>query len=62
VDPALRVVRQAEWNKPTWWPMALIVALLLVLAGVARRGYRARQRATALPVGGAAPLPVADPA
>jgi len=62
VDPALRVVKQAEWNKPTWWPMALIVALLLVLAGVARRGYRARQRATALPAGGAAPLPVADPA
>ena len=57
VDPALRVAKQAEWNKPTWWPMVLIAAALLALVWVARRGYRARQRATALPAGGSAPVP-----
>ena len=62
VDPKLRVAKQAEWNKPTWWPMVLLVALLLALVWIARRGYRARQRATALPAGGVAPRPMAEPA
>ena len=63
VDPALRVAKQAEWNKPTWWPMVLLIAsLLLALVWIARRGYQARQRATALPAGGRAPLPVAEAA
>ena len=26
VDPALRVAKQAEWNKPVWWPMVLLAA------------------------------------
>ena len=26
VDPPLRVAKQAEWNKPTWWPLVLLVA------------------------------------
>ena len=49
VDPALRVAKQAEWNKPVWWPMVLLVLALLGLVWSARRGYRARQRATAAP-------------
>lgn len=48
VDPALRARRQAEWNQPTWWPMVVLVAVLLALVGLARRSYRARQQATAL--------------
>jgi ABC-type transport system substrate-binding protein len=49
IDPALRVAKQAEWNKPTWWPMALLVLLVLGLVWIARRGYQARQRETAAP-------------
>ncbi|MGZ5240709.1 MAG: ABC transporter substrate-binding protein [Caldimonas sp.] len=55
VDPQLRVAKQAEWNKPTWWPIGVILALAVLLVLVARRGYQARQRATAVPVG---PRPV----
>ncbi len=54
VDPAVRVAKQAEWNKPTWWPIVLLAALILLLVWVARRGYQARQRETAVPV---RPLP-----
>ena len=58
VDPALRVEKQAEWNHPVWWPLVLLVLLALTPVWIARRGYLARQRATALPVGpGVAPRP-----
>jgi ABC-type transport system substrate-binding protein len=50
VDPAVRVAKQAEWNKPTWWPIVLLAALVLLLVWIARRGYQARQRETAVPV------------
>jgi ABC-type transport system substrate-binding protein len=50
VDPALRAQRQAEWNKPVWWPVLLAVPFLLWLAWVARRGYKARENVTAKPV------------
>jgi ABC-type transport system substrate-binding protein len=49
VDPALRVEKQAEWNQPVWWPMVLLLLALLAVVWGARRGYRARQRATAAP-------------
>ena len=61
VDPQLRVAKQAEWNKPTWWPVVLLVAFAFGLVWIARRGYQARQRATAVPVG-PAPLPAAEAA
>lgn len=61
VDPAVRVARQAEWNRPTWWPVVLLLAGLSGLVWIARRGYQARQRATAKPVG-TVPLPVAEAA
>lgn len=47
VDPALRAAKQAEWNAPVRWPLALIAAALLAAAWVARRGWRARETATA---------------
>ncbi len=59
IDPQLRVATQAEWNRPTWWPMVLLIAFVLGLVWIARRGYQARQRATAVPVG---PVPVPVPA
>ena len=48
VDPQLRARRQAEWNQPHWWPMLLIAAGALLLGWIARRGYWARERKTAL--------------
>jgi len=50
VDPAVRAKRQVEWNSPVWWPMVLVVPLLLLLVWVARRGYKMRERITAKPV------------
>jgi ABC-type transport system substrate-binding protein len=47
VDPALRVARQAEWNHPVWWPLLVLLAGMVALVWVARRGYRVRQQATA---------------
>ena len=49
VDPQMRVARQAEWNRPVWWPVLLLLVLLGTVIWLARRSYRARQRATALP-------------
>ncbi len=54
VDPAVRVEKQAEWNKPVWWPVLLMAAAVLALIALAWRGYRVRQRVTARPV--AAPV------
>ena len=60
VDPALRVAKQAEWNRPTWWPFLLLVALALALVWQARRSYQAKQRATAAPSSSSPkPLPAA---
>ncbi|MFG5406838.1 ABC transporter substrate-binding protein [Piscinibacter sakaiensis] len=47
VDPATRVALQAQWNRPTWWPMLGLVLALAGLVVLARRSYRARQLATA---------------
>jgi ABC-type transport system substrate-binding protein len=46
VDPQLRAQRQAEWNKPVWWPMLLLVPLVFWLAWIARRGFKAREQRT----------------
>ena len=47
VDAAQRSARQAEWNHPVRWPLALGAVLLLALAWGARRSYRRRETATA---------------
>jgi len=62
VDPVARVVRQAEWNKPTWWPILLLAAGALALVWVGRRSYRARQDATAKAAVPASPVTPAPPA
>ena len=60
VDAPLRARRQAEWNEPHVWPLVLIAALALVLAWIARRGFKARERQTAL-APAVAPVPAANP-
>jgi ABC-type transport system substrate-binding protein len=47
IDPALRVAKQAEWNKATWWPIGLLGLGVLGLVAVGWRSHSARQRATA---------------
>jgi len=47
VDPALRAARIAEWNRPIWWPVALIVLALALAVLPALRAYRRRERQTA---------------
>jgi ABC-type transport system substrate-binding protein len=47
VDPALRAAKQAEWNAPVRWPLALVAVAALALAWAARRSVRQRETATA---------------
>lgn len=47
IDPQLRVAKQAEWNKPTWWPIGLLGLGVLALVAVGWRSHSARQQATA---------------
>ena len=30
LDPALRVTRQREWNRPVWWPIIALAGILIV--------------------------------
>jgi ABC-type transport system substrate-binding protein len=57
VDPALRVRRQAEWNRPVAWPLALPALALLAALLAAWRGWRARENATASHAAGAGAAP-----
>ncbi len=47
IDPAMRTQKQAEWNKPTWWPPLLIVAVLALAVWGARQSFRRRERMNA---------------
>ena len=55
IDPKLRVAKQAEWNKPTWWPIGLLGVGVLALVAVGWRSHSARQQATARVRPGTAP-------
>jgi ABC-type transport system substrate-binding protein len=46
IDPVLRATKQAQWNRPLWWPLGVAALLLLLLAWAGRRSYLARERAT----------------
>jgi ABC-type transport system substrate-binding protein len=48
VDAPLRARKQAEWNPPHWWPLLLLAAAAAAFAWIARRGFKARERMTAL--------------
>jgi ABC-type transport system substrate-binding protein len=47
VDPQLRAAKIAEWNRPRWWPVALIVLAAFCAVVPAWRGYRRRERENA---------------
>jgi ABC-type transport system substrate-binding protein len=47
VDPQLRVQKIAEWNRPVWWPVVLIVLGLVAGVVPAFRAYRRRERENA---------------
>ena len=47
VDPALRVQKIAEWNRPVWWPVWSLFGLLLLAVIPAVRLWRRRERETA---------------
>ncbi len=47
VDAPLRTRKQAEWNRPHWWPLVLLALGVLALVWIARRGFVARERMTA---------------
>jgi len=47
VDPEMRARKQAEWNHPVRWPLALLALVLVALAWTARRSFKARETATA---------------
>ena len=47
LDPELRTRKIAEWNKPVWWPIPLIVFVLLAASVPAWFAWRRRERETA---------------
>ena len=47
VDPQLRATKIAEWNRPVWWPLALLVLVLIAACLPAVRAYRRHERETA---------------
>lgn len=44
VDSVLRAKKQAEWNKPKWWPLAVIATLLFAGTVPAVMTYRKKER------------------
>jgi len=51
LDTADRVRSLQDWNRPSYWPLALLAVCLLGMAAWAIRLFRARERLTALPDG-----------
>jgi ABC-type transport system substrate-binding protein len=47
LDVAERVRRQAEWNRPVWWPLGLGAACVVLVAVIGLRSYRRRERTNA---------------
>ena len=62
VDAATRAAKQAEWNAPVRWPMALLVLLIAAAVWGARRSFNARETATARRAAPVALPAAADPA
>jgi len=44
IDPQLRQKRRSEWNHPVVWPIAAVLAALLLVVTPAVRSYRRRER------------------
>ncbi|HMH18026.1 MAG TPA: ABC transporter substrate-binding protein [Burkholderiales bacterium] len=54
VDPMLRERMREEWNRPALWPLAAILAVLILGSLPAYVSHRRRERMAAKPVGAAA--------
>lgn len=48
IDPVLRANYQAKWNKPVYWPLAIVLLVFLCLLIPAYLIYRRIERSTAL--------------
>jgi ABC-type transport system substrate-binding protein len=46
VDAALREAKLAEWNRPLWWPLLLLIAVLGWFVWRTRASFQAREMAT----------------
>ncbi len=46
LDVPRRTAALADWNKPVWWPLALITAVLAAVVLIARRALQRRDRIT----------------
>ena len=46
IDPALRTEQRQAWNKPVWWPVVVIVGILVVGTLPAVATYRRKERGT----------------
>ncbi len=49
VDAALRARMRARWNRPMWWPVALLALAFALSAVPAVAAYRRRERRRAIP-------------
>ncbi len=47
IDPELREVRRAEWNRPVLWPIVLLVAAMIAVIAPAAIAWRRHERKTA---------------
>ncbi len=47
IEPELRARKQAQWNQPVHWPLALLALAAVALVWGTRRSFRAREAATA---------------
>ena len=47
LEPELRAARQAEWNRPVWWPLWLLLLGGGAIVWATRRSFRAREQAVA---------------
>ncbi len=56
LDTADRAASLADWNRPVYWPLAVIVLGLLGMGALAVKVFRARERQTALGAADAMPL------
>jgi hypothetical protein len=46
LDLPRRTAALAEWNRPVWWPLLVLIAALVAIVWVARRALRRRERTT----------------
>ncbi|MBL1143173.1 MAG: ABC transporter substrate-binding protein [Proteobacteria bacterium] len=48
IEPGIRTDKRIEWNKPVWWPVALLFVLLVVILLPAIISYRRREKQSIL--------------